>query len=105
MSTPPANITLRDLGDTTHVAISPDGARVVYTIGPPPSLLLRPVDDLGYWPIQGTDNGLSPFFSPDGRWIGFMTREELRKVSVTGGAIGRRGWDPRSAHDSGSSRR
>jgi serine/threonine-protein kinase len=27
-----------------------------------------------------------PFFSPDGEWIGYVTRNELKKVSVTGGA-------------------
>src|SRR3990172_1055946 len=27
-----------------------------------------------------------PFFSPDGKWVGFVTRSELKKVSFSGGA-------------------
>ena len=27
-----------------------------------------------------------PFFSPDGQWLGYVTRGEMKKVSVTGGA-------------------
>ena len=35
--------------------------------------------------IRGTEGGFSPFFSPDGQWIGFFTRTELKKVPVSGG--------------------
>ena len=42
-------------------------------------------------PIRGTEGdtvaaGRSPFFSPDGRWIGFWQEGQLKKVSITGGA-------------------
>jgi len=30
---------------------------------------------------------MSPFFSPDGRWVGFFTGRELKKVSVDGGPV------------------
>ena len=36
-------------------------------------------------PIAGTEGGVSPFFSPDGKWIGYVTADgRLRKVSVDG---------------------
>ncbi|MGH9400144.1 MAG: hypothetical protein ACRD00_07230, partial [Thermoanaerobaculia bacterium] len=36
-------------------------------------------------PIQGTEGGFSPFFSPDGQWLGFFTVDELKKVPLSGG--------------------
>ena len=36
-------------------------------------------------PLPGTEDAVSPFFSPDGRWIGFFADGQLKKVAVTGG--------------------
>ena len=38
-------------------------------------------------PIPGTEAASQPFFSPDGRWIGFWSDGKPRKVAVDG-----RGW-------------
>jgi hypothetical protein len=54
------------------VAISPDGTRLAY--GANNRLYLRELDRLDATPIPGTESGVfgrSPFFSPDGQWIGF----------------------------------
>ncbi|TDI36338.1 MAG: hypothetical protein E2P02_25555 [Acidobacteria bacterium] len=70
---------------SSPVALSPDRARVVYaTVGD--GLYLRALDDRGARPISGTEGGHTPFFSPDGRWVGFFTNEALKKVAVGGGA-------------------
>ena len=37
-------------------------------------------------PIQKSAPAASPFFSPDGRWLGFVTRTSGRKVPLSGGA-------------------
>ena len=37
--------------------------------------------------LPGTENARAPFFSPDGRWIGFVARGRLRKVPAAGGAV------------------
>jgi WD40 repeat protein len=37
-------------------------------------------------PIAGTERGSFPFFSPDGRWIGFHQDDKLKKVPTSGGA-------------------
>ena len=67
------------------VALSPDGTRLVYTANQ--QLYLRPMDQLAATPIRGTEGGSrSPFFSPDGQWVGFWVGGQLRKVSVNGGA-------------------
>ncbi len=72
-------------GTGSHaVALSPDGTRLVYSANA--QLYLRSMDDMEATPIRGTDGGLSPFFSPDGKWIGFHSGGKLQKVPVTGGA-------------------
>ena len=55
------------------MALSPDGrfARVQCGSWRPQQLYLRPLSDLEATPIGGTEGGFSPFFSPDGRWLGF----------------------------------
>ena len=71
------------------IAISPDGARLVYAAGPSnltSQLYIRPLDGLEARPIPGTGAGGNPFFSPDSRWIGFATFGQLMKVSLSGGA-------------------
>jgi eukaryotic-like serine/threonine-protein kinase len=63
------------------VAVSPDGSRVAYMANG--RLYLRARDQLLAVAIE---NGGSPFFSPDGRWLGFWEAGQLRRVSVNGGA-------------------
>src|SRR5262249_50454580 len=36
-------------------------------------------------PLAGTEGATDPFFSPDGKWIGFFAQGMLQKVSVSGG--------------------
>src|SRR4051812_17741212 len=67
----------------TVIAISPDGASVVYVAargGGPTRLFLRPLDALKAEPLAGTEGAASPFFSPDGRWIGFIANGKLKKL-------------------------
>jgi Tol biopolymer transport system component len=69
------------------IAISPDGMNVVYAANQ--QLYLRSMVDLQARPIQGTSqNSSRPFFSPDGKWIGYVARAEqkVKKVAITGGA-------------------
>ena len=70
------------------VAISPNGSRLVYAANN--QLYLQRLDGGLAAPIPGLggqDNGSprNPFFSPDGRWIGFWQQRELKKVSIDGG--------------------
>ena len=65
------------------VALSPDGTRLVYAANE--QLYMRKFDEQEATPIQGTEDGTAPFFSPDGLSIAFFTRDQLKKVPVTGG--------------------
>lgn len=73
--------------DFSAVAISPDGRIITYVAarGGTTQLILRRLSELDATPIPGTANAMSPFFSPDSRWIGFFADGELKKVPVAGG--------------------
>src|SRR5262249_4767982 len=43
-------------------------------------------DQLAAAALPGTEGAASPFFSPDGKWLGFFADGKLKKISVTGGA-------------------
>jgi Tol biopolymer transport system component len=49
-------------------------------------LWLRSLDALAAQPIEGTENAVSPFWSPDGRFLAFFSEGRLRKVAVEGGS-------------------
>jgi eukaryotic-like serine/threonine-protein kinase len=69
------------------LALSPDGTDLVYAAhhGGLQQLYLRPLAALEAKPIPGTEGAVQPFFSPDGRWLGFFADGRLKKVSVSGG--------------------
>ena len=48
---------------------------------------MRRLEDLLATPLVGTEGVRNPFFSPDGRWIGFFADGNLKKIAVTGGAV------------------
>ncbi len=73
----------RDWGP--DVALSPDGSTLVY-VGLDGRLSVRRIDQLSGRAREGTEGSWGPFFSPDGRWIGFNHRGHLKRVSVDGGA-------------------
>jgi eukaryotic-like serine/threonine-protein kinase len=49
------------------------------------SLWLRPLDALDAQQLAGTEGGVSPFWSPDGRSIGFIAAGKLKKLDISGG--------------------
>lgn len=67
------------------LALSPDGSHLAYT-GNPRQIYVRRMDQADPKPLAGTEGAYAPFFSPDGRWIGYFARGRLNKVPVTGGA-------------------
>jgi Tol biopolymer transport system component len=76
-----------NLSDGSAVAISPDGRNVIYAGQKDNSamLYLRPIDQFEAKLIEGTLRATSPFFSADGKWLGFEADGELKKVSIFGG--------------------
>ncbi|MBZ5627135.1 MAG: hypothetical protein LAQ69_51950 [Acidobacteriia bacterium] len=50
-------------------------------------LWLRSLDSEGATALAGTEDALEPFWSPDGRWIGFYDQGKLKKVSRDGSSV------------------
>jgi serine/threonine protein kinase/Tol biopolymer transport system component len=75
------------LRDFPAVTISRDGTKIAYigARGETTQVFLRAVDHLEPQPLPGTTNATSPFFSPDGQWVGFFADGKLKKVSIHGG--------------------
>jgi eukaryotic-like serine/threonine-protein kinase len=77
--------------DFAQVAISPDGEQIVVapnvgTVTPTP-LWLRPLASTAGRQLTGTEGAAFPFWSPDGRSIGFFADQKLKRIDVGSEAI------------------
>ncbi|MEO5800176.1 MAG: protein kinase [Gemmatimonadales bacterium] len=63
---------------------SPDGSVLAYVSNS--GLMLRYSDSLEVRPVPGGRRGIAPFFSPDGRWIGYQVGSRVVKQPMAGGA-------------------
>jgi serine/threonine-protein kinase len=71
-----------------NFAFSLDGMHLAYVGGYPNTLIYhRRLNELEFKPIAGTEGGNNPFFSPDGKWVGFFADGRLKKVPVAGGPV------------------
>jgi len=68
-------------------ALAPDGGRIVYSAGG--ALWLRALGEIEPRKIAGGEEGKDPFWSPDGREIGFVRRGALWRLGVDGGSARR----------------
>jgi Tol biopolymer transport system component len=76
-------------GLRTTVALSPDGKRIVFLARGADGkhrMATRLLAEAEATLLQGTENAQDPFFSPDGKWLGFFADHRLKRVSVQGGA-------------------
>jgi serine/threonine-protein kinase len=74
----------------THMTVSPDGSMLVYSggVSVDATLWLKRRDALTAEPIPGTEGAFDPFFSPDGRQVGFVSDRggrSLKIISLAGG--------------------
>jgi serine/threonine-protein kinase len=69
------------------IAISPDGDDLVYSGVSSRGFQLyrRRLGELGTTAIPGTEGGINPFFTPDGRWLAFFAGSGVRKLPLEGG--------------------
>jgi serine/threonine-protein kinase len=67
--------------------LSPDGKTLALVLvnDNKQMLYVRRLDRDELVEMPGTENALSPFFSPDGAWIAFFADDKLKKVSTSGG--------------------
>src|SRR6184192_332785 len=68
-----------------RVAISRDGSRLAYIGGPRSQLLIQARSQLHAIAVPGTEGATTPFFSPDGKHVGFLREHIVQIASVSGG--------------------
>jgi eukaryotic-like serine/threonine-protein kinase len=88
---PPPNTVFTPIGlvpASVTVSVSPDGRQVLYAANRPGDrrrLWLRSIDSVEAIPIDDTEGGIFPFWSPDGRSIAFSTGGVLKRKDLAGG--------------------
>ena len=75
----PDNVTLSD-----YVSVSPNGRTLVFAAAQG-GLWLRELSARDWRRLPGTEGAMSPFWSPDSRYLGFIVDDTLRKIDITGG--------------------
>jgi eukaryotic-like serine/threonine-protein kinase len=104
---PPANVKLALTGDFAGPPVlSPDGTSIAFAAVSADSriaLWVRPMSMMEAHMIPGTEGAVFPFWSPDGRSLGFFADSKLKTIDLSGGsavaicnaAFGRGGaWGP-----------
>jgi Tol biopolymer transport system component/predicted Ser/Thr protein kinase len=87
---PPEKCTFNFAGfASAPVAVSPDGRLLAFGARGPEGkvqLWVRPLGSLTAQALAGTDGASYPFWSPDGRSLGFFAQGTLKRIEVAGGA-------------------
>jgi serine/threonine-protein kinase len=75
------------MSDDSMLVFSPDGSSLVMTVIEDGRrwLVRRHLGEASSERIEGTEGARAPFFSPDGKWLGFISGGKLRKVAAEGG--------------------
>jgi eukaryotic-like serine/threonine-protein kinase len=71
------------------LALSPDGSRLAFTTSgtsDEPTLHWRDLSQQEAKDIPTAEDPGYPFFSPDGRWLGFFSGDKLMKIDLSGGS-------------------
>jgi serine/threonine protein kinase len=85
---PPEKATFSVQTGRPEFAVSPDGRLITFSatdIAGKTLLWVQPFDSFTAQPMTETAGATSPFWSPDGRYIGFFAQGKLKKVEVSGG--------------------
>ena len=70
--------------------LSPDGQRMVFAAMDESGkvhLWVRALDALNAQPLEGTEDAVYPFWSPDSRSLGFFANKQLRRMDAAGGPV------------------
>jgi serine/threonine-protein kinase len=86
---PPPGCDFDEVGNSNLVQLSPDGSRLAFVAacGEDRSIWVRTMDTGENRRLGGTAGAIYPFWSADGRSLGFFADERLKRIEVDGGAI------------------
>ena len=82
-SSPPASV------GAPQIAMSPDGRQFAFVAEAPrgrPTLWVRSLGASEAQVLQGTEDAIYPFWSPDSRALGFFAQGKLKTIEIAGGA-------------------
>src|SRR6202162_444593 len=71
------------------LALSPDGHQLAFVAyaAERRQICLRPLNAMEAHPLPGAENGWQPFWSPDGRYLGFFAGGKVKKIDLASGAV------------------
>ena len=81
-SSPPASVV------APQIAMSPDGRQIAFVAEAPrgrPTLWVRSLGAPEAQVLQGTEDAIYPFWSPDSRALGFFAQGKLKTIEIAGG--------------------
>src|SRR3984885_4625152 len=87
---PPEQFSLDTTGDADGMPVlSPQGDKIAFVAhsGETKMLWVRPLSSDSAQSLQGTTGAAHPFWSPDGRYIGFFASGKLLKIAAGGGPV------------------
>ena len=88
ITTPPGTL-ISTSENNTRMALSADGRQLAFiaTTNGLEQLWIHSMREGTARPIGGTEGAVSPFWSPDSRFVGYVARDagEIRKIEVAGG--------------------
>ncbi len=86
----PDKFSLDTTGDAGGMPVlSPQGDKLAFVAhsGETKTLWVRALNSDTAQPLEGTQNAMHPFWSPDGRYVGFFANGKLAKIAATGGPV------------------
>ncbi|MBI3403604.1 MAG: PD40 domain-containing protein [Acidobacteria bacterium] len=91
LAVPPSGMIAVDEAGAPGLALAPDETRIVFTgsRGDPGArqLWLTSIGSTASEPIPGTENATAPFWSPDGRAVGFFAGGQLKRIDLGSGSV------------------
>ena len=81
--------TVLDVSVSSDLAVAADGSGVVYrgASGGGSQLYWHDLHGPGSWALAGTEGGMTPFLSPDSRWLGFFRDGKLLTLPLQAGRV------------------
>jgi Tol biopolymer transport system component len=87
---PPAGTNFAGGGGAPRMAISPDGSQLAFGAGPTDAtsaLWIYRLDSGGLKMLPGTEGVQQPFWSADGKFIGFWQDSKIKRIDPSGGGM------------------
>jgi len=69
--------------------VSPDGQQIAFVASKDnkSAIFVQRLSTGKAEPLAGTEDGIFPFWSPDGKYLGFFSKGKLRKIEAAGGPV------------------